>query len=76
MMQTTLVDRVDKLVQTQKSNLLATTPTTVAVSELATRVDSLERAVREIALEVEKLAGREPALLEEPAARRFSRRSI
>jgi hypothetical protein len=58
----TLVERVDKLVQTGKaplewgSPLLSTTPTSVAVRELAAQVEALENAVREIALEVQKLS--------------------
>ena len=74
-MQTKLVERVDTLVRAQKREMLASTPTNVAISELAARVDSLEHAVREIANEVEKLAGREPSLLDPSVARRF-RRSI
>jgi len=74
-MQTQLVERVDTLVRDQKRELLASTPRSVVISELAARVESLEQAVREIANEVEKLAGREPPLLDASVARRF-RRSI
>jgi hypothetical protein len=58
----TLIERVDKLVQASKarpewgSPLLSTTPTSVAVQELAAQVGALEKAVREIALEVQKLS--------------------
>ena len=52
----TLVERVDKLVQANKRPLRSTTPTTVAVGELAARIEALENAVREIALDVQKLA--------------------
>jgi hypothetical protein len=56
----TLVERVDKLVQAGKAPLewgsphLSTTPTSVAVQELAAQVEALEAAVREIAREVQK----------------------
>jgi hypothetical protein len=52
----TLIDRVDKLVQASKAPLLSTTPISVAVRELATRTEALENAMREIALEVQKLS--------------------
>jgi len=58
----TLMERVDKLVQASKpppewgSPLLSTTPTSVAVQELAAQVVALEKALREIALEVQKLS--------------------
>ena len=57
----TLAERVNRLVGARKSPewgspLLSTTPTSVAVQELATQVEALENAVREIALEVQKLA--------------------
>jgi hypothetical protein len=58
----TLIERVDKLVQAGKVPLewgsphLSTTPTSLAVQELAAQVDALESAVREIALEVQKLS--------------------
>jgi hypothetical protein len=59
----TLIERVEMLVQTGKaplewgSPLLSTTPTSVAVRELAAQVEALENAVREIALEVQKVSG-------------------
>ena len=52
----TLISRVDKLVQASKRPLLSTTPTTAAVRELVARTDALENAVREVALEVQKLS--------------------
>jgi len=60
----TLIERVDKLVQAGKpplewgSPLLSTTPTSIAVRELAAQTEALEKAVREIALEVQKLSAR------------------
>jgi hypothetical protein len=58
----TLTERVDKLVQAGKtplewgSPLLSVTPTGIAVQQLAEQVEALERAVREIALEVQNLS--------------------
>lgn len=52
----TLIERVDKLVQASKQPLLSTTPTTDAIGELAARTEALEKAVREIAHEVQKLS--------------------
>jgi hypothetical protein len=58
----TLIERVEKLVEAGKaplewgSPLLSTTPTSVGVRELAAQVEALENAVREIALEVQKLS--------------------
>jgi len=57
-----LIERVDALVEASKVPLewgsprLSTTPTSLAVRELAAQVDALERAVREIASEVQKLS--------------------
>jgi len=70
-MQTKPVARIDELVQAQKRSLVATTPTSSAISELATRVDSLEETLRELTLEVETLAGRAPPFLDPQYARRF-----
>ena len=50
----TLVERVDTLVRAGKEPLLSTTPASVAIRELLLRTEALERAVREIALEVQK----------------------
>ena len=52
----TLLERVDRLVDANKAPLLSTTPTSVAVGELAARVAALEEALREIALEVQNLS--------------------
>ena len=52
----TLVERVSKLVEGGKEPLLSTTPTSVAIRELVARNEALENAVREIALEVQKLS--------------------
>ena len=58
----TLTERVDKLVQPGErppewgNPRLSTTPTSVAVRELAARTEALEDAVRVIALEVQKLS--------------------
>jgi len=55
-----LYERVDNLIRSHKGSgaqpLLATTDTHAAIHELITRSEGLEKAVREIALEVEKLA--------------------
>jgi hypothetical protein len=74
-MHRTLVQRVGELVQAQKRQLLSTsTPTPVAIEELAARVEMLERAVLEIAVELEKLSGSVgPALLNDTVTRRFRR---
>src|SRR5437870_10657971 len=53
----TLIERVDTLVQASKHPLLSTTPTSVAIGELAVRIEALEKAVREIALELQKVSG-------------------
>jgi hypothetical protein len=52
----TLIQRVDKLVHASKEPLLSTTPTPTAIGELVARTDALELAVREIAVEVQKLS--------------------
>jgi predicted sugar kinase len=51
-----LIERVEKLVQANKEPILSTTAVSVAVGELAARTEALEKAVREIALEVQKLS--------------------
>ena len=53
----TLIERVDKLVQAGKGTLLSTTPSSDVLRELAARTEALERAVREIALEVAEALG-------------------
>jgi predicted sugar kinase len=58
----TLIERVDKLVEAGKvplgwgSPLVSTTPTSMAIGALAAQLEALEHAVREIALEVQKLS--------------------
>jgi hypothetical protein len=58
----TLIERVDELVHARNAPpewgnpLLSTTPTSLAVRELAVRTEALENAVREIALEVQRLS--------------------
>jgi predicted sugar kinase len=53
----TLLDRIDTLIEAQKGEqLLTTTATSLAIAELASRTEGLEKAVREIALEVQKLS--------------------
>jgi hypothetical protein len=52
----TLIERVDELVRANRRTLLSTTPTSVAIRELAARTEALEKAVREIAVEVQKFS--------------------
>lgn len=54
----TLIERVEKLIQGDKEPILSTTPLSAAVGELAARTEALEKAVREIALEVQRLSAR------------------
>jgi predicted sugar kinase len=59
----TLIERVEELVHARNAPewgnpLLSTTPTSLAVRELAVRTEALENAVREIALEVQRLSAR------------------
>ena len=57
----TLIQRVDELLHAGKSQeLRSTTGSHSALIELASRVEGLERAVREIAAAVEDLHGRRP----------------
>ena len=53
-----LYERVDKLICSHKGAqpLLATTTTHATIAELIARSEGLEKAVREIALEVQELA--------------------
>jgi hypothetical protein len=57
----TLVERVEELVQAQNPPLvwgnprLSSTPTSLAIRELAARTEALQDAVREIAQEVQTL---------------------
>jgi hypothetical protein len=61
----TLIERVDELVQASKappkwgSPLLSVTPTSIAIRQLAAQIEALENALREIALEVQKLSARD-----------------
>lgn len=58
----TLMERVNKLIRPPRparkwgNPLLSTTPGALAIQELAVRTEALENAVREIALEVQKLS--------------------
>ena len=55
----TLSERIDKLIgRPHKRPLLSSTGDHAAISELISRNKGLERAIREIAREVEELAGR------------------
>jgi hypothetical protein len=52
----TLFDRVDDLIRAHRGQrLLSTTGSQTALAELATRMEGLEKAVREIAVEVQTL---------------------
>jgi hypothetical protein len=58
----TLMQRVGKLVPPSRKRewghpLVSTTPTSVAIRDLAIRVEALEEALREIALEIQDLSG-------------------
>lgn len=61
-MKDTLLDRVTKLVEASKSPPgwgdphLSTTPSSLAIGELARELDALRDAVQEIAVEVQKLS--------------------
>ena len=53
----TLCERVDELIRSHKGEqLLSTTGSQAAIAELTARSEGLEKAIREIALEVQKLA--------------------
>ena len=60
-----LNDRVERLLHPSKRPLewghplVSTTPTSVAIQELTLRIEAVEKALREIALEVEKLSDEE-----------------
>jgi hypothetical protein len=61
----TLIERVDKLIQPHKAPLvwgsprLSVTPIPLAVQQLAMEIAELADAVREIALEVQRLSGQD-----------------
>jgi hypothetical protein len=59
----TLYERVDELIRSHKSEhaVLTTAGTQVAIAELVARSEGLERALREIALEVERLGAAQPS---------------
>jgi hypothetical protein len=56
--------RVDTLIPARRpprewgNPLLSTTPTPIAIEDLALRVEALEKAAREITLEVQRLSDR------------------
>ena len=52
----TLCERVDEVIRSHKNLLLSTTGPVAAIGELVRRSEGLEEALREIALEVQKLA--------------------
>ncbi len=58
----TLIERVDTLIQAGKvplvwgSPLVLTTPTSLAIHQLAVQAEALEKAIREIARVVQKLS--------------------
>jgi len=53
----TLYERVDELISSHKlEELRSTTGSRVLISELAVRSEGLEMAIREIALEVQRLS--------------------
>ena len=61
----TLIERMDKLAQADNaprewgSPHLSTTPTSIAIQELAKEIEALQSAVGEIALEVQKLSAQD-----------------
>jgi hypothetical protein len=55
----TLIERVNNLIEAGTEPLLTTTPSSVAIRELAARTEALQNAVREIALEVQEIAAHE-----------------
>ncbi len=54
----TLFERVDEVIRAHKGGepLLSTTGSHVAIGELIARTEGLEKAIREIAMEVQELA--------------------
>jgi predicted sugar kinase len=59
----TLYERVDELIRSHKDehSVLSTAGTQVAIAELVARSEGLEQALREIALEVERLSAQQDA---------------
>jgi hypothetical protein len=60
----TLSERVEELIGAHKHPLLSSTGEHVAIRELIARSDRHEKALREIAREVEELAARQPVAAE------------
>ena len=58
----TICERVDELISADKGPLLMSTGTRAAVEELIARSEGLEKAIREIALEVQELAAAQERL--------------
>jgi hypothetical protein len=58
----TVCERVDELISAYKGPLLMSTGTRAAVEELIARSEGLEKALREIALEVQELAATQERL--------------
>jgi len=52
----TLYERVDELIGAHKGPLLSTTGTHAAIRELIARSEGLEKAIREVAIDVQELA--------------------
>lgn len=52
----TLYERVDELIRSHKGQLLSSMGSRAVLVELAARSEGLERAIREVALEVQRLA--------------------
>ena len=50
-----LSNRVDAAIKAHKRAVLSTSGPTTAIAELVIRLEGLEKAIREVALEVEKL---------------------
>lgn len=56
-LEVTLYERVDELIRSHKGQqLLSTTGSRGSIEELAARTEGLEKAIREIALDVQKIA--------------------
>ncbi len=55
----TLIERVDSLLEVDREPLLSTSPISFWIEELVARNESLEKAVREIALELQMRTTRE-----------------
>ena len=65
----TLTQRVDDLIESHRNTkLLSTTGTRAALEELVERSEGLEQAVRELALEVQRLSASVEELPTQPAA--------